>query len=150
MFRYNPPSLKKDQRTITIPLSPNDLFILRTNDGYISFMRRVSSYIYSFGAFSGYAHVIKNDDDDPPFTISIDKTRDLPENMRIRNPSSSPPSDKTRELPIDAQTRELFSSTLSTETRERMIAQMPTEIPLESKKLSRSNIFLSTSNYFWQ
>lgn len=52
VFRYKPPC-SKTFLTKTIPLSSNDLFIFRTNDGYSSFFSRASQYQPSWTNFPG-------------------------------------------------------------------------------------------------
>ena len=96
-FTYKP-STSKVYRTLTIPISVNRLFILRSKEGFTNFMARASTYNKHFECFAGELHVIPDDDESvhsspSPPNVTYDKTREDREHP-------SPPNityDKTRE-----------------------------------------------------
>ena len=59
-FVYSSPSLpiNTPPRSITIPLGSNQLFTLRTSEGYSNFMSRAPKYLDSFKHFAGASHFI--------------------------------------------------------------------------------------------
>ena len=84
-LKYQSPSNSSNRiRTISIPIAPNGLFILRSKDGYTPFMSRASTYFKEFKKFAGASHVIPDDDDNDsvptckPCYQSPDKTREYP------------------------------------------------------------------------
>ena len=72
-FKYvSPTEPTKTQRTLTIPLAPSGLFILRSKPGYRHFMSRASQYCSTFKNFAGNAHFIPLDDADASKTTFHD------------------------------------------------------------------------------
>ena len=93
IFHYQPPinSKKQGSRTLTLTIGPNNLYTLRTNDGFVKFMRKASSYLHEFGLFAGASHVTPDDKDD-----DYEDDVNMREDQTI--PSSSHGVDKMREI----------------------------------------------------
>ena len=63
-FKYKPNSTKAKQSkkyTITIPIGIDNLFTLRTNEGYKNFVSRAPKYLRNFELFASASHVIPDD-----------------------------------------------------------------------------------------
>ena len=110
-FKYiSPTDTTKTQRTVSIPIAPNGLFILRSKPGYRNFMSRASQYCPSFKNFAGNSHFIPSDDDDESTSTSHDCSS-FPHHLREHTPLPSQSNNKTREdtpynIENDPQTRE--------------------------------------------
>ena len=115
-FVYSSPSLpiNTPPRSITVPLGSNQLFTLRTSEGYSNFMSRAPKYLDSFKHFVGASHFIPEDDASitPSFAspTTQDKTREnnttplLPSNTSsIIQDKTRETTDKTREMNINLQ-----------------------------------------------
>ena len=103
-FVYSSPSLHTNTtppRSITVPLGSNQLFTLRTSEGYSNFMSRAPKYLDSFKIFAGASHFIPDDDESitPSLTSSTtqDKTREHDATPRLPSNTSAIIHDKTRE-----------------------------------------------------
>jgi hypothetical protein len=63
VFTYRKPqSQTSTQHRLTIPIGPNDLFTVRTGEGYTAFFHEVKANAPEWCAFIGDAHVIQDDD----------------------------------------------------------------------------------------
>jgi hypothetical protein len=49
-------------RSLTVPVGPNLLFTMRSNEGYLSFFRRAEHFDPDWTAFAGASHVIPDDE----------------------------------------------------------------------------------------
>ena len=73
-FQYK----KNDKvRTLDVPINPNKLFYMRTNEGYRRFFARAACYCSEFEQFAGSTHVIEPDDDEDELPREHQET-DLP------------------------------------------------------------------------
>ena len=83
--------------TLTIPISKNGLFHLRTNEGYTHFMSRAAHYLPDFLNFAGAAHIIEDDESTNSITSSTCNTSSL--HNKTRESYETPPllPVKTRE-----------------------------------------------------
>jgi hypothetical protein len=69
------------KRQLTVPIGSNDLFTVRSNEGYTAFFRKATYYAPEWCVFVGDSHVIPDDEDDdddgnqPPI-MPIEKTRE--------------------------------------------------------------------------
>jgi hypothetical protein len=96
MFRYNPLSDAKTERTITVPIRRNHLFTMRLNEGYTSFFQQASHFDPEWGLFAGAAHVIPEEPDDIPRESTINQGPDKPRESPAP-PQTSQEPDKLRE-----------------------------------------------------
>ena len=96
-FKYiSPTDVTKTQRTVTIPIASNGLFILRSKPGYQSFMSRASQYCSTFKNFAGNSHFIPPDDDDTSSSTPHDCSASSDHSRELQSPPSQSTS-KTRE-----------------------------------------------------
>jgi hypothetical protein len=86
----------KSERALTIPIGRNQLFTMRSNEGYTSFFEQAARFDPEYGIFTGAAHVIPDEPDGIPREPTINQGPDKP-----REPPAAPrtgqESDKLRE-----------------------------------------------------
>jgi hypothetical protein len=81
------------KRKLTVPIGNNDLFTVRSNEGYTAFFRKATYYAPEWCVFVGNSHVIPDDQDDGDGgdrapTRPIEETREL-----LRQTSEKPRED---------------------------------------------------------
>jgi hypothetical protein len=105
VFTYRKPQGQTSiQQRLTIPIGPNDLFTVRTGEGYTAFFHEVKANAPEWCAFIGDAHVIPDDDEenglDSPLHLNLERPREpAAQQLGKTRELSSLPSEKTRELP---------------------------------------------------
>ena len=77
IFQYRPPSANASDRRLTIPIGPNNLFSIRSSEGYTAFFRQATHYAPEWDAFAGSSHVIPMDDDDEQTSQRTGKPREF-------------------------------------------------------------------------
>ena len=77
IFRYRPPgSNDATNRQLTVPIGPNNLFSVRSKEGYTAFFRRATHYVPEWDAFAGSSHIIPANDDDDQTSQNLEKPRE--------------------------------------------------------------------------
>jgi hypothetical protein len=104
VFTYRKPQGQTSiQRRLTIPIGPNDLFTVRTGEGYTAFFHEVKANAPEWCAFIGDAHIIPDNNKenglDSPLHLNLERPREPAQQLGKTRELSSLPSEKTRELP---------------------------------------------------
>jgi hypothetical protein len=62
LLSYKKSTESTKPRILTVPIGPNLLFTMRSNEGYLSFFRRAEHFDPDWTAFAGSSHVIPDDE----------------------------------------------------------------------------------------
>jgi hypothetical protein len=108
MFKYNPSSDVKTERTLTVPIGRSQLFTMRSNEGYTSFFNQAAHLNPEYGLLAGAAHVIPDEPDDIPREPTINQGPGKPREPPAK-PSPSQEPGKPRESTDNAPDRIPFT-----------------------------------------